>query len=317
MPERIPAASPGLDELLPQSVAERACAWVKAQWAEFEVPSGLEDHEALSALKPLNELAFVSDVVLRVRPPGDEWASFARRALGFCWEQTAAGARLAGLLSRYPDRFDLTTFYASLARHGWHSDRLHELIAHLFQTTGIARLEVLPWVALDTAESLRALGIAPPRSTEALAERTWLYARPEPWTLSESAAFSAAHTVFHVTNFGLERPRLREDVAGYLEKWLPVWLSYLGRRGNFELLAELLIVDSCLGGCGDTDAGWETLHRAQHESGLVPAITHGVGHTLAGRQYSSTHRSEFKDNYHSSLVAMLAGAMASAPSTRP
>ncbi|MFC4009920.1 DUF6895 family protein [Nonomuraea purpurea] len=43
---------------------------------------------------------------------------------------------------------------------------------------------------------------------EKVTERTWLGRSPEPWLLDRFHAYALTHTVFHLTNWGLEPARL-------------------------------------------------------------------------------------------------------------
>jgi hypothetical protein len=82
--------------------------------------------------------------------------------------------------------------------------------------------------------------------------------------------YQVTHTVFHLTDWGARPEDLPAPMRDYLRDWLPVWIDIWLEIGQWDLVGELLAVDSCIGEPVAGPQGWDALAAAQRADGLVP-----------------------------------------------
>ena len=109
------------------------------------------------------------------------------------------------------------------------------------------------------------------------------------------------HTVFHLTDWGAHPHGLPDHIQDYLQSWLPAWLEVYLEAGQWDLVAELLIVDLCLTDPEFYPHAWDRVAGAQHADGLLPYGPMRVPHKLA---------KAFRNHYHLTLAATIAGTLA-------
>ncbi|MGW7586701.1 DUF6895 family protein [Kitasatospora sp. NPDC054768] len=144
------------------------------------------------------------------------------------------------------------------------------MLESLSRLRAVHAVEIQGSRQLAVANARRIIGLSHRPDWAALAARTWLGALPEPWTVSWSTAYQVTHTVFHLTDWGARPQDLPEPMRDYLHDWLPVWLDIWLEIGEWDLVGELLIVDSCIGEPITGRSGWEALASVQRADGLVP-----------------------------------------------
>jgi hypothetical protein len=275
-----------------------------AEQASFIMPTGVPDHV-------ISELALTAELVHRLSKKNSVVATHcpdAEDVLAFCWEQLRGGDALHDLMRKYPDLFAAVSTYATFRSASYNNADMERLIRHLVLSRGVASLEFPPWRGLDIALALRHLKITGPWDERKLLAATWLNAEPEPWLLSESAAYSLTHTVFYVTDFGFLQAGLPKRLQAYLLTYLPVWCEYFNNHENFDLLSEMLMVSACLPAhLEELGQYWTYLAHQQRGNGLVPGpVDLSVTENLNEQMRT---RASFWAHYHTTLVTIMAGAL--------
>lgn len=293
-------------------MARRCWAWIDSKRKMFAMPAEPCDPLRIRQLKPLSELALAAEIGLA---SGLALKPSAHDVAGFCWADLEEGELLLDLLGRYPDLFAAIGTYATLARFGFRHRALEEQARRMVRRRGIRALEFPPWRELDVAVSLLALGLSWPRRLDTIYRRTWLAAEPEPWMICESSAYSLTHTVFYMTEFGREPAGLPRVTRNYLEQWVPAWCDLYATIGNFDLLAEMIMVARCIElPEHEYQFAITSLHSAIRCDGSVPGpVEPPPADRLTGRQYELAC---FWADYHTTLVSFLAGAMVARPMAR-
>jgi hypothetical protein len=286
--------------------AGRAERWLAARIAHFGFPAARAG-SLLSLVKPIGELAILADLLMRFEP-GSPRHELGRAWLEHAWSELEEGRLLTNIVHRRPDMLHRVSTYLPFFRRGLRHRPFEELVGRSLETRGIAALEYYGWPAIELAASFEELGIEPPRRwTPASAFReTWLYARPEPASITEFSAYSLTHTVFYLTRFGDRKAGLPAAHRRYAARWAPVWGEYYFRREHWDLMSEMVMVLRCLGAPDDRDWGRRLL-GAQRDSGLVPGPSGDGRHLDPG--CTDPERVDFLANYHPTLVGLMAALM--------
>lgn len=295
-------------------VAERAIEWITSNLDLFQLSHATTDEQRLWLLKPLGELLLTLDVL--DRSGLQSWASVSKLvSLGveLAWRETGSGQLFLRLLGEYPDWVILSTLYPTLQRFGLPTDALVQQLTRLLSMRGVRAIEYPAWRELDLVYACVKLGVKPLAEPGAVASRTWLAAHPEPWLLSEGAAYSVTHTVFYITDFGAEPNSLSTRSREYLTLWAPSWQQYFDEAVNYDLLGELVMALRCIGVSEDAYPAFPALRLAQEADGLVPSPP-GAGRNLVDERCDA-RRVRFLRNYHTTLVAIMACAMSLRNST--
>ncbi|NGN62425.1 hypothetical protein G5C51_00665 [Streptomyces sp. A7024] len=294
-------------------VAGGALGWVHRHRLRGAFPSDeslvLADPNA--DYKPLAEMALMAGLLHRYPGalPGDGEKALELRE--FCWSQLRAGDLLYERQLRHPLLTDPLEVYALFAAAGHRHTRLDELLNHLLATDSYAAVEQQPNRRLAVANAALLAGLrnddadvaalSAATATATGSVPTWLSRLPEPWLIDWDTAYAMTHTVFHLTDWGMRPHRLGNGIADYLRQWLPVWMEVWAETCEWDLLAELLMVDACLPEPQHPEEMWETLARAQHADGLVPYNAKGV---------TADPDQAFRDHQHPTCVATAAGVIA-------
>ncbi|WP_329201711.1 MULTISPECIES: DUF6895 family protein [unclassified Streptomyces] len=250
--------------------------------------------------KPIAEAALAASLVLRDGVAGSCESATAREMLDFCWAQLQEGNLLYERQLRHMMLTDPVETYAPFARAGYRHARLDELLDSFTGLRAPHAAELVPNRRLAVANARRVVRVGPEPDWSVLAADTWLGALPEPWAIDWSTGYAVTHTVFHLTDWG-ERPEgLPAPMRAYLRDWLPVWVDIWLEVGQWDLVGELLIVDSCIGEPVCSTAPWERLIAAQHPDGLTPRDGDPVDEDPA---------QAFKDHEHTAAVAVVAGTV--------
>ncbi len=283
-------------------VYSRALGWLGRARSGFALPEAVTAAQIpVQALKSVAELGLAMSLIEREAVAGTEDAQAARQLAEFAWGQLEGGALLYRRQLNDPASSFPMEVYASFVRAGYRHRPLAALCAHLVGLRGARVRELAPHDQLAVVAAARQLGLPAPVDPLVLVERTWLGGKPEPWMLDAAAAYALTHTVFHLTDFGVDPCGLPEELQEYLHLWLPVWVEVVTETKAWDLLAELLIVDACLTAPENYPPAWERLVQAQYPDGMLPHCT-----TQAPRDPEK----DFRIHYHPTLVAVIAGTLA-------
>lgn len=286
-----------------RQIAMRALGWLDAARDRFALPAEVcsDRLHPNEDIKPLGELLLMAWLALREGSMGSREAQIASALVDFAWAQLRDGEVLYELQRDQPiETYPLET-YAWLATSGYRHPRLDQLAAHLNRLRAGRVLEVVPNRALAVFNAERQLGLPPRVDPAVLTARTWLGGTPEPWAIDFFTFYCMTHTVFHLTDWGARPDDLPMHLQRYLHAWLPAWVEVYLEAGEWDLVSELLIVDSCLTEPANYPQAWEALAHAQQPDGLLP--------TKPGRVPSDAAKA-FRDHYHSTVVAAIAGILA-------
>lgn len=287
-------------------IASQALTWLHTHREHGALPPDTiaELAEPDSVYKPLGETALAASLVLREGVAGSTELRLARELLDFSWKQFGGGVMLHERLLRYPMMSDPLETYAHFARCGYRHEALDRLLAHTTSLRSARAAEILPNRRLAVANAARLSGFDQgglATDWDGLSRATWLGACPEPWLIDWMTAYYVTHTVFHLTDWGRLPSGLPGDVSPYLTRWLPAWIDIWAEIGEWDLVAELLIVNSCLPRPLRDPTAWERLAGIQHEDGLMPRDGHPVGDDPGER---------FAAHHHTTVVAAVAGTLA-------
>ncbi|WP_028928004.1 DUF6895 family protein [Pseudonocardia acaciae] len=284
-------------------LASRAIGWLARHRRRGALPPGttaeLTDPDNL--YKPLGETALTAAVVLREGVASAEDARAARELLAFAWDQLGEGDLLYERQLQHTLITDPLEFYGHFARAGYRHERLDGLLAHWASLTSARHVELLPNRCLAVANAARLAGVDHNTDWEALTAATWLGNTPEPWALDWMTAYCVTHTVFHLTDWGANPRALPPRIRDYLATWLPVWLDVWREVRDWDLVAELMVVDSCLPEPRCTASDYQLLASTQREDGLMPRDGHEV---------DDDPEQAYHDHHHPTVVAAMAGTLA-------
>ncbi|MGK5640005.1 DUF6895 family protein [Streptomyces sp. URMC 126] len=287
------------------AIRSRALNWLHTQHTQHTMgalESGvIGDGEAYKAL---HETALAASLILRDGTAGGTERALARELLDFSWRQMREGALLHERMLRHPLATDALEGYGHFARAGYRNADMERLIPHIAAMGTVRSAEHPPSRRLAVANALRLTGHG--HSVDAatwrtLTRATWLGGTPQPWHLDWATAYAVTHTVFHLTDWGAHPEWLPDDLAAYLDRWLPVWTDVWAESRQWDLVGELLIVDSCLPAPHGDITDWRLLAQVQHADGLVPRDGEPVDDDPATR---------FRDHQHPTVVAAVAGTVA-------
>lgn len=278
---------------VPARIVAQAKSWVQANLASFRLPPPriLDDKTLVRSIKALGELAQTASLLLRLDPADETAAGW----LTLGWSELREGALLAGVLQRFPQLIALGMVYPPYHRHGFHSDALRDAFAH-----AAAQLRADDRQRFPVAMALRALGLPSPWSHDELLKLTLLAREPAAWTLTPARAYELTHEVFYLTGCGQSPDGLTTRQQDYLRGCLPSWLSGTSAAGMFDLLAEIIMVQHCLPGPCIPEEHWQVLAAAQTSDGQVP---------FSAAISPKSQVPPFAASYHSTLAALMAGAM--------
>lgn len=277
-----------------------AVNWLSVHREQFSLANARSDEQLLRLIKPIGELALAASI-LRKRGRHSSWAN---QTLHYCWGELEQGNVLLRVLAARPDLVVASTLYACFYEVGLSNSRLDILLRHLEGCASCRSIEFPTWRRLDVAHGFAALGYRPFPSNPEVG--TWLYGLPEPWMISEDIAYAVTHEIFYITDFGWQPERLTCQISDYVTAWLPAWSEIWARQNNWDLFAEFAMVAACLG--KPSGAMLDRLATVQDSGGYFPGPG-GSAASLIGSQ-TSAPRACFLANYHTTLVALMAFAMA-------
>ncbi|UFQ19798.1 MULTISPECIES: DUF6895 family protein [Streptomyces] len=287
-------------------VSTQAVAWLHTHRELGALPADttIDLGDPDSVYKPLGETSLAASLVLRESAAGSATLRMAQELMAFCWRQFGDGDMLYERLLRYSMMTDPLETYAPFVRCGIRHEPLERLLAHTSALRSFRGFEVVPNRRLAVANAARIVGLDQgDRAYDwpTLTRATWLGDTPEPWLIDWMTGYCVTHTVFHLTDWGGKPEGLPDDLAAYVSTWLPVWIDIWAEIEQWDLVAELMIVGSCLREPYCDPADWERLARVQHADGLVPRD---------GDPVSADQAQRFSDHQHTAVVAAIAGTLA-------
>lgn len=296
---------------------QRSLAWVVERQRYFNPLLYTENLKIDLALKASAELALVcadarADRASELPPQYQQLASYV-------WTEVfSADAVRDHLLTT---ELGLLTFgfYASLRHCGYRDERYERELQTLLDDGYVSAAERVPTRELDFLHSLQKLALLSDRNLpRQVYERCLIAKHPSLYPLTTDDVYALTHAIFFMTDFGRIPGWWSTADLEYLRGALPRLSEYYLRKGNWDVVAELLI---CLSATGLSEApiygqSLALLCAAQQEDGSIPGPTR----EQRGRQWAATTANDddanaewrvFHDNYHTTLVALMAvrGAM--------
>jgi hypothetical protein len=266
-----------------------------------------QDDRLLSLLKPLGELATTADVISQVPHSYSDLQKFSRKMIEYCWGELREGDILVDVLSKRPDLIALATMYPLFSRRGMKNRALEDAFDWLLSLRSVRALELSPYRKLEMSITLRDLGRHSFWDEQAAYDETWVASLPEPWIIGDGPAYSMTHTVFYATRFGTEPLSIKGDIKEYLTTWTPAWAWYYFSIENYDLFCEMLMVLRCLRE-PDSENWAGRLQSIQTADGCIRGpypVSQGLD-----RAAKEPQRLDFLDHYHTTLVGIMACAMA-------
>lgn len=285
-------------------VGERALDWLDAHREYFRLRDDEQSTpvDLVDRLKPIGELAVNMRVLFREGVAGSRQRARGGALLDFAWRELLDGGNV---LARLQDDELFSPIpleiYAPFHEEGYRHPGLEASIAASQRTRTWAALEMQPARRLAVLGAEARIGLEPSGDFDEALGRTWLGRLPEPWTVQLHIGYDITHTVFHITNWGEARDRMPPRLAEYLTLYLPAWLEDWADLRHWDLLGELLVVDTCLPRPVLDASLWERYAAAQDASGAMP-VRGGMPEGDADDVFDQVH--------HPTLVAAFASAMA-------
>lgn len=258
----------------------------------------------MDQLKALSELALTSEIVLLNRGGDAGLKKMNLEWLSHCWSQLNQGETLRKAIETRSDFLLFAAMYLPFQRNGMINEHLERSVRDALRIRGATSHEFPSWVLLLMVRALNVLNIDSPWTIDSCFRSTWLCSQPDPWTISDSSAYSLTHTVFFLTDFGQESHRLPEEHRRYLALWLPVWMEHYKTALHYDMLSEMIMVARCIGMEEEDDWGSILLDR-QEKDGMI----RGLEKPETDRKEAEESRKEFRDHYHSTLTGFMASVM--------
>jgi len=296
----------------------RALSWIVDRVRFFNPLREGDLRRFNASIKPFAELVLTSAIARgsvneRRLPSYQDLARFA-------WNEVFANEAFREHLLTHSASLPAFSIYASLRRCGFEEPRYRRRLESLLETTYVTVVEQLPFVKLQQVHSLSAAGLPlSGLSARSIWRRSLLAAHPSLYPLTTLDAYAITHVLFFLTDFARRRAScFTNDDDAYFRRALPRLLQYYLRRGNWDLSSELLV---CLKAVGATDNdvyedAWVSLLAAQNGDGSFSGPDEdgtGVVNDHANTSPQTTpsdpedaERRYFYDNYHTTLVALLA-----------
>ena len=264
-----------------------------------------------SKVKATLELALLCHYCARVKP-SDERLNEAIVLIKAIWQRPDFQQRIV----TEPHHVRIYgLIYAALASIGFTDKTYNAALKQLASDGYITSLEEPPYRRLESRYLLDMAGVEHRMEPyEQLYESTLLAKLPSVLYVTDIDAYAITHTIFYMSDFGLQSPHLtsldKERVAHIVYQLLGNYC----RRSNWDLAGELMLAYFCLGGDPiNTPIGGACvrgLMQAQQASGAVPAPTSPK--TSEGSAMESEMASEFfRRHYHTTLVVALASLIIS------
>lgn len=288
-------------------LTSRALDWLYRMRHLNTIPDDIDPHliDPPQSCKSLVENALAASLVLREGAAAPSQVEQARQLLDYNWAQLRHGNLLYECQLQDPTLPVALEFYAPFHRSGYRHAPLEVLLNHLQKMYVEQTSEFIANRRLSIANAARTIGLDTPLDWSYATSATWLGSNPQPWALDWQTAYYMTHTMFHLTDWGCRPEGTPEPIRDFLSTWLPVWVETWLENQDWDLIAELLMVDSCLPEPVCTSEVWEQLAAIQHEDGLVPRDNTPVDDPAEGEELD-----HYRANQHTTVVAAMAGTLA-------
>lgn len=286
------------------NLVEAAAQWIVANEREFSL-AGRSGGVLLPLAKPLMELAIAGDVIVRAPQAPAELREYGEQWVRYAWEELGNGAVLSALIENRPDLIGIASPYPIFRRRGLVSNELEAELNWAAGLTAVHALELPPWRKIEVGQMLNNVGARCPWDINEQYRSTWLAHCPEPWAVGDGLAYSVSHTVFYMTDFGDCPGTIPSLHRRYIERWVPVWASYYYATGNHDICGEMLMTLRCVG----LEVGEEWIDRlvkVQLDDGSFQGPSEV---SLSIDSKATGTRKSFLDNYHTTLVMLMACSM--------
>jgi Domain of unknown function (DUF6895) len=281
-------------------------AWVSSRLAQFSIERTRSESFSkndVARIKPISELALTLWVLKRcgIGIPVLE------RIASWVWQECDHGRVLIRLLLARNDFLPCCTLYASLCRLGFRSDVLHTVIMMIARSDMAKVLPLQPWAHFALRYNLWQLGLS--RRPGLAGSGLYVEARPEPWVVSGEIAYAITHEIFYLTDFGFRLFR-NECIRSYLRTWIPYWARIFSNERDYDLTGELAMAWTCVGETPSlsNEHPISSVLSRQRRDGSVPGPKNAG--SFLRMDGDSSRRREFLRSYHTTLVALMASAMA-------
>ncbi|MGP3972602.1 DUF6895 family protein [Streptomyces sp. 8N114] len=290
------------------TVGDRALTWLDAHRDYFRLTeTDLARGDALvERLKPIGELAINMRMLFREGVAGSRQRARAGSLLDFAWRELLDGGNVLATHQRNEPFSPVSLeIYAVFHELDYRHPGLEAALEVPRRSATWRALEMPQSRRLGVLNAERRMGLSPSSDFSEAIAATWLGQRPEPWTVDLHIAYDITHTVFHITNWGEQPEHLPDQLAAYLELYLPAWAQDWAELEHWDLLGELLIVDACLPRPTLDGQLWERYAAAQSGTGAMP---------VCGRMPEGDPSDVFDIVHHPTLVSAFASAMATSRS---
>ncbi|OEV00212.1 hypothetical protein AN217_23080 [Streptomyces qinglanensis] len=301
------APAPAPPALL-HGVGDRALAWLDANRDHFRLTEAdrARGDALMERLKPIGELAINMRMLSREGVAGGRQRERATSLLDFAWRELLDGGNVLVTL-QHDEPFSPVPLeiYAVFHELGHRHPGLEAALRAPRATRAWQALEMVPNRRLGVLNAERRMGLEPSGDFAETLATTVLGRQPEPWAVQLHIAYDITHTVFHLTNWGEQPEGIPEELARYLELYLPAWAADWAELEHWDLLGELFIVDACLPHAALDGALWERYAAAQSPTGAMP---------VRGPMPEGDPSDVFDLVHHPTLVSAFASAMATSRS---
>ncbi|WP_372444919.1 DUF6895 family protein [Streptomyces coffeae] len=290
------------------AVEERAVSWLAAHHTRFD-PDTAEERSVLFARKALVEMALLVGLRARLDPaPFDEDYQRLFDRMGAVAKRPSY-RELVGRDERALLLYAGT--HAALRLCGQHDEEFHHLIEQSVAGRYATSFERIPYRQLDLLHTMELAGVENRLpAVEEILPFTLFCADPSVLRLGDRDIYAITHTIFYATDFGLRVPKWRADfdLSSAIEL-LEALCLLCRRRGNADLVAELLCSLLCLGirDSAEAERAWAFLAEVQEPDGRV-AGPEGIVHP--GLEGGDEEYRSWATAYHTTIVAALAGLLA-------
>jgi hypothetical protein len=263
-------------------------------------------------VKAALELALLCHCAAR-RNPADNRLSGAVALLEMLWQRPDFLDLLAVPDPHYGRQYRL--IYAALAPRESSAELRTAALALLTEQGQLPTPGQSAYLRAETRYYADKAGVAHGiESYENLLAHSLLVDQPAELPITDQDIYALTHTSFYISDFGFRYPPLPTGSREKAERFVSHLITQCVTKGNWDLTAELVIAQFCLGGdplnSSSGVAGITSLADAQAANGAIP------GRSAARRAGDpATAAIRFQQEYHTTLVAALMSAIVS-PTSR-
>ncbi len=295
---------------------KRALAWVTEHLPYFNPLRYTEMLKLDLAIKASAELALLCDCACT--SASEDTAHGYQRLAAYLWSEVFRAPEIRDYL--FTTELGLLTFnfYASLRGCGFRDDDHERKLREFLEDGYVSAAERIATRDLDFIHSLQKLGLESRGASAAeVYARSLLAQHPPLYPLTTDDIYAITHVIFFVSDFGRVSGCFSPADTDYLRTALPRLLQYCLRKGNWDLAGELMICLQAadLTAVPDYRQALELLLAAQEDDGsFAGPVGDQQGRAWAAAQVAHQNSDQtwrrFHDNYHTTLVALIAARAA-------